>query len=364
MKTFILPTKALAALAVLAAVAAPMSASAHRGWLMPSHTVLSGDSFWVSFDAGASNGVFIADHAPLRLSPQSLSITAPDGSAGAAANLMQGAYRTTFDVEVNKPGTWKIANASAGMTATWTLNGEQSRWRGPAAEMAANIPAGATDVASAFSANRLETFVTLGEPTTTVFTPSGVGIEMVPVTHPNDLVAGEAGVFQFLKDGRPYADADVVVARGGVATFAITDQVVIVEQRREEFDRGLGVGLVIGGGPRHQATLEHLGPFGPVIDAVIVFVGLACAGAQLDRADDGTVLGARLGVPGRLEVLVEDHPRMGPGRFGRGGARESAKPQQHGGKAELHARNRSTSHRTRLTFGSLAWCRVVLASRS
>ena len=211
MKKFTLP-----ALAVLAAVAVPMSASAHRGWLMPSHTVLSGDSFWVSFDAGASNGVFIADHAPLRLSPESLSITAPDGSAGAAANLMQGAYRTTFDVEVNKPGTWKIANASAGMSATWTLNGEQGRWRGPASEMAANVPAGATEVASAFSANRLETFVTLGEPTTTVFTPGGVGIEMVPVTHPNDLVAGEAGVFQFLKDAQPYANADVVVARGGL----------------------------------------------------------------------------------------------------------------------------------------------------
>lgn len=211
MKKFILP-----ALAVMAAVAAPMAAQAHRGWLMPSSTVLSGDSARVAFDAGASNGVFIADHAPLRLSPQTLSITAPDGSAGAAANLMQGAYRTTFDVEINKPGTWKIANASAGMNAAWTLNGEPGRWRGPQAEMAANIPAGATDVVSAFSANRLETFVTLGEPTVTVFAPTGVGIEMVPVTHPNDLVAGEAGTFQFLRDGQPYANADVIVARGGL----------------------------------------------------------------------------------------------------------------------------------------------------
>lgn len=211
MKTFILP-----ALAILAAVAAPMSAQAHRGWLTPSHTVLSGDSFWVSFDAGASNGVFIADHAPLRLSPETLSITAPDGSAGVADHLMQGAYRTTFDVEINKPGTWKIANASAGLNVAWTLNGEPGRWRGPEAEMAANIPAGATNVVSAFSANRLETFVTLGNPTETVFTPTGVGIEMVPVTHPNDLVAGEAGTFQFLKDGQPYADADVIVARGGL----------------------------------------------------------------------------------------------------------------------------------------------------
>ena len=216
MKKFILPTKALAALAVLAAVAAPMSANAHRGWLMPSHTVLSGESFWVSFDGGSSNGVFVADHAPMRVSPGSLTITAPDGSAGAAANLMQGAYRTTFDVEINKPGTWKIANGSVGVNAAWTLNGTPGRWRGPAAELAANIPAGATDVVSAASANRLETFVTLGEPTTTVFTPTGAGIELVPVTHPNDLVAGEAGVFQFLRDGQPYANADVVVARGGL----------------------------------------------------------------------------------------------------------------------------------------------------
>ncbi len=88
------------------------------------------------------------------------------------------------------------------MNASWMLNGTAGRWRGPAAEMAANIPAGATDVISAASANRLETFVTLGEPTTTVFLPTGMGIEMVPVTHPNDLVAEEAATFQFLQGRR------------------------------------------------------------------------------------------------------------------------------------------------------------------
>ncbi|WP_258079450.1 DUF4198 domain-containing protein, partial [Xanthomonas arboricola] len=40
------------------------------------------------------------------------------------------------------------------------------------------------------SFNRVETFVTRGAPTTTVFKPAGKGIELVPVTHPNDLVAG------------------------------------------------------------------------------------------------------------------------------------------------------------------------------
>lgn len=204
------------ALALLAAVAAPLSAEAHRGWMKPSSTVLSGDSAWVAFDAAASNGVFIADHAPLRLSPETLTITAPDGSAGQAANLTQGAYRTTFDIEINKQGTWRIANVSSGANASWTLNGEQGRWRGRAAELAAAVPAGATDVRVTQSANRMETYVTLGNPTETVFAPTGQGLELVPVTHPNDLVVGEEATFKLLKDGQPAAGLEVVVARDGL----------------------------------------------------------------------------------------------------------------------------------------------------
>ena len=208
-------TLPLVALAIIAA--APVSAQAqHRGWLMPSDTVLSGRSAWVGFDAAVSTGVFIADYEPLRTTAESLVVTAPDGSHPAVANLLQAAHRTTFDVEVNQRGTWKIANASAGVAAIWTLNGAPGGWRGPAGDLAANIPAGAENVVSAPNANRLETFVTLGAPTLTVFEPTGVGIEMVPVTHPNDLVSGEPGVFQFLRDGRPYADADVVVAHDGL----------------------------------------------------------------------------------------------------------------------------------------------------
>ena len=51
--------------------------------------------------------------------------------------------------------------------------------------------------------NRNEIFVPVGEPTTTLFKTSGTGIELVPVTHPNDLVAGEEATFQFLLDGKP-----------------------------------------------------------------------------------------------------------------------------------------------------------------
>ena len=205
---------AAAAIALVAAFTAPMAAQAHRQWILPSSTVLSGNEAWVGVDGGISNGVFIADHAAMRL--DNVKVTAPDGSNVATEHAMQGQYRSTFDVHLTTPGTYRIANASSGVNATWTLNGEPGRYRGTAEGLAAAIPAGATDVVSARSAARLETYVTLGDTSTDIFKPTGVGIELVPVTHPNDLVAGEAATFKLIRNGEPLADADVTIARGGI----------------------------------------------------------------------------------------------------------------------------------------------------
>ena len=205
--------KRIALLTALAVLAAPISASAHRAWLVPTSTVLSGADAWVGFDAGMSNGVFIADHAAMRL--DGLTITAPDGSTVAPENLTQGRYRSTFDAHLTQQGTYRVANVMGGVVASYKIDGQTRRWRGPQAEMAANIPAGATDVTATRSDSRVETYVTLGAPTETVFEASGKGLELQPVTHPNDLVAGEEATFRLLRDGRPAADMDVTIARGG-----------------------------------------------------------------------------------------------------------------------------------------------------
>lgn len=205
---------ATAAIALLAAFAVPMAAQAHRQWILPSSTVLSGADAWVGVDGGISNQVFISDHAAMRL--DNVKVTAPDGSTVTTEHPMQGQYRSTFDVHLTTPGTYRIANASSGVNATWTLNGTPGRYRGPAEGLAAAIPAGATDVVSAPSASRLETYVTLGDTTTEIFKPTGVGIELVPVTHPNDVVAGAAATFKLIRDGQPLSDAEVTIARGGI----------------------------------------------------------------------------------------------------------------------------------------------------
>ena len=53
-------TKPLLALAALITLTSP--ALAHRFWILPSATVLSGDEPWVTFDAAVSNNLFFADH--------------------------------------------------------------------------------------------------------------------------------------------------------------------------------------------------------------------------------------------------------------------------------------------------------------
>ncbi len=201
----------------VAAVAIPASVQAHRQWMLPSMTVVSGEGsdVWVTVDAAVSNDLFYFEHQPLRAD---IAVMLPDGSAGEVKNKAQGRYRTTFDVQIQQRGTYKIFYASEGVMGSYKLNGEELRLpRGTTADkLASIIPAGATDVRTTIASNRNEIFVTAGEPTTTVFKPVGKGIELVPVTHPNDLVMGEDATFQFLLDGKPTPGLTVTVIPGGI----------------------------------------------------------------------------------------------------------------------------------------------------
>ena len=206
--------KTIAILTLAAALDAPMAAQAHRACMAPTATTLSGTDAWVGFDAGMSNKVFDPDHAAMRMT--GLTIMAPDGSAVQPEHAMQGQYRSTFDAHLTQNGTYKIANVMSGVMASYKLNGEQKRWRGTAAEYPAALPAGATDVQATRTASRIETFVTLNNPTDTVFKTTGEGLELVPVTHPNDLVAGEPATFKLLNNGQPASGLEVTVARGAI----------------------------------------------------------------------------------------------------------------------------------------------------
>ncbi len=204
----------LIAIAAVATLAVP-AAFAHRAWMLPSSTVVSGQDNWVTVDAAASNDLFFFDHRPLSAIP---TVTHPDGSAGKVENHAVGRFRATFDLHLTQQGTYRVAIINEGVFGSYQLNGETKQLpRGTTtATLAQAIPAGATNVRTSESLGRNEIFITQGAPTTTIFKPTGKGIELVPVTHPNDLIAGEAATFQFLLDGKPAAGLTVTVIPGGI----------------------------------------------------------------------------------------------------------------------------------------------------
>lgn len=198
------------------ALALPANAHAHRAWILPSSTVLSGEAAWVTVDAAVSNDLFYLNHRPLRV--EDFAVTQPDGTKGEYKNAATGELRSTFDVRLDKAGTWKIGSARTGVSGSYKLNGEEKRLpRGASAEnISTLIPADATEVKITESSSRNEIFVTLGAPTDTVLKPTGQGLELVPVTHPNDLVAGEGAVFRFVIDGKPAEGVELTIIPGGI----------------------------------------------------------------------------------------------------------------------------------------------------
>jgi uncharacterized GH25 family protein len=203
---------ALRAIAIAAALLAPFASQAHKMWLLPSATVSTVDQ-WVTVDAAVSNDLFYFNHVPLRL--DSLAITAPDGSKVSAENPFTGKYRSVFDVQLKQNGTYKVALVNNGLFASYEENGQRKRWRGNVEKFAKEVPADAKNLEVNESVGRVETFVTAGKPTEGALKPANVGLELVPLTHPNDLYAGEASKFRFLIDGKPAANLEVIVQAGG-----------------------------------------------------------------------------------------------------------------------------------------------------
>ncbi|AKK68333.1 DUF4198 domain-containing protein [Xanthomonas translucens] len=191
----------------------PFSALAHKAWLQPSQTVLAGEQPWITVDAAVSNDLFYFNHVPLRL--DTLLITAPDGSAVQPQNPATGKYRSVFDLELMQTGTYRLALVNDGLFANWNENGQRKRWRGNAASFASEVPKDAQDLQVSQALGRVETFVTNGAPNQTALTPSGRGLELLPVTHPNDLFAGEQATFTLHIDGKPAPGLDVAIVRGG-----------------------------------------------------------------------------------------------------------------------------------------------------
>lgn len=209
MKSNLLKLGAVAAAATLAIAG---TASAHRAWIVPSTFTLSGDEQWITVDGAISNNLFTPNH--VAMNTDSVSVTAPDGSNVELQNAARGEIRSVFDVLLNKQGTYRISSGGDGYFVSWEEDGERKRWRGAAETLAEEGIEAKPGVEITRSIRRTETFVTLGLPDEAVFAQEGTGLELKPVTHPNDVYAGEEVTFQFLLDGAPAEGVTVELVRG------------------------------------------------------------------------------------------------------------------------------------------------------
>ena len=209
----------------------PLTAQAHRAWMLPSATVLSGDDVWITVDAAVSNDLFYFEHFPLRIANlggpapdfgnrrggrgAELTVFAPDGSKVPHQNGATGRYRATFDVHIQQRGTYKLAVTNTSAFASFKENGQTRRWSGAPDALAREVPANAEDLRTTYNQSRMEVFVTSGKPTDGTLKVTGQGLELAPVTHPNDLVAGSPATFQLVLDGKPAPNLKVAVVPGG-----------------------------------------------------------------------------------------------------------------------------------------------------
>ena len=204
----------------LAALMMVVPAHAHRLWIKPSETVLSGEQNYVTFDAAVSNTLFVPEH--VAFGTESIDVIAPDGSAVNIENASTGKYRSVFDVALTSQGTYKIASASNGLRAFWRdENGNRKMWPGRGGPQEGetfenSVPAHADELRVTYASRRVETYVTLGAPTSDSLEPTNQGLELIPQTHPNDLFATEQASFTFLIDGEPARGVEIEIVRGSM----------------------------------------------------------------------------------------------------------------------------------------------------
>lgn len=205
---------------LLAGAGIALSAQAHRVWILPAATVLSSEDPWVTFDAAISNDIFHPDFHALGL--EHVKAIGPDGAGVALENTHTGKYRSNFDLHLEQAGTYRVYTADSGLSATWeSADGERQRWPGRGerpdpGDFERSVPREAKNLEITQRSHRVETFVTAGAPTGEALAPTNVGLELLPLTHPNDLYAGETARFRLLIDGQPAAGAAVSVLPGGM----------------------------------------------------------------------------------------------------------------------------------------------------
>lgn len=221
----------------------------HDRYLLPSHTVLSGETGQsVGFEASISNDIFhpdrpLGDNGSGKVSPSlqgffatiQPQILQPDGKPLNQAFVQAFARFSAGDFTLQESGTYRFSLPQPNliMTTFKQSDGTSGRRFGTAPE----VPEGATEVKTTQIYSRVETFVTLNKPTWEAWNPTGAGLELSGKSHPNDLFAGEAYPFQLFFNGKPLSAAcEVTLIQGATRHRNVRNDQVFTTQADGQFE--------------------------------------------------------------------------------------------------------------------------------
>ncbi|MCC4619276.1 DUF4198 domain-containing protein [Xanthomonas cassavae CFBP 4642] len=191
----------------LSALLLAASASAHTPYLAP-NTFAPQPGQTVTLDAAFAETFFVPEAA---FDQSRFSITGPDGSDIAPLRVQVLDTRTVVEHTLGKqPGTYRFSSGLrvGAQFRTWELDGKRETVRDPKVPM----PKGATLIASFQSRTLAETYVSVGKPDRSALSPRNRGLELIPVTHPNDLFVGETFAFTVQYDGVPLVKQTVDIS--------------------------------------------------------------------------------------------------------------------------------------------------------
>ncbi|MCV2358964.1 DUF4198 domain-containing protein [Paucibacter sp. TC2R-5] len=192
------------------------AADAHRTWLLPQSAHIDaaagGKATLVNIDAVASEELFEYE---IGLQLGEVLVLGPDGKPLKPEAPVTARNRTSFEIKLEQPGTYRVSNSAESVFASYKLGEETKRWRGKPADLSAQIPAEAKDLQVTRTWMVSETFVSKERAGLPPFQPAKQGLELQALTPVTDLSNGDSSRLRLLLDGQPLPDATVTVLRGG-----------------------------------------------------------------------------------------------------------------------------------------------------
>lgn len=219
-------------------------AAAHTPYLLP--LTFSVSRPYVSLQAGISDELFFVPEGAVRTDYY---VVNPAGARSKLDKLTHLKDYTNIEADTPEAGTYRFVTGDEGARATkfakvdgvWRIvrvprpqaaqpaGGEMQMQQAASARAAAPapatpprfideaaLPAGA-EVTEVLNVRRLETYVSKGAPSRGALAATGQGLEVRPVTHPNEIFIDQGFTFDTLLDGAPLPGLEFTVYRAGNA---------------------------------------------------------------------------------------------------------------------------------------------------